>query len=188
MLLSLYLKNLLRQKSGLDLRLPSDAERLALDIESVTGEHIGTNTLKRLLGFISDEREPRLTTLDILARYLDYPDWPTLYALERNSNSDFSRRADEIRSDGLSVGAEIRLGYLPDRHLLLQHMGKGRFCVVKSENGKLKEHDEIEVAHFVKGYPLIVSHVWRDGADLGSFTAGRTSGLTELMLAEDGDF
>jgi hypothetical protein len=43
-----YVTDLLKQKSGKDFRLTSDCEYLALDIESVTGEHIGVNTLKRL--------------------------------------------------------------------------------------------------------------------------------------------
>ena len=54
-----YVINLLKQKSNKDFRLSGDCEYLALDIESVTGEHIGVNTLKRLSGFINDEREPR---------------------------------------------------------------------------------------------------------------------------------
>lgn len=35
-----YITNLLEQKSGRELRLSADCEFLALDIESVTGEHI----------------------------------------------------------------------------------------------------------------------------------------------------
>lgn len=61
-----YVIDLLKQKSNKDFRLSGDCEYLALDIESVTGEHIGVNTLKRLLGFIDDEREPRPSTLDML--------------------------------------------------------------------------------------------------------------------------
>ena len=70
-----YITELLQQKARRELRLSSDCEYLALDIETVTGEHIGVNTLKRLLGFIDDEREPRLSTLDIIARYLNFNNW-----------------------------------------------------------------------------------------------------------------
>ncbi len=49
MKLSLYIQDLLRRQSGQELRLPSDIERLTLDIESQTGQHIGVNTMKRLL-------------------------------------------------------------------------------------------------------------------------------------------
>ena len=50
-----YVTDLLRQKSDKDFRQSADCEYLALDIETVTGEHIGVNTLKRLLGFIGDD-------------------------------------------------------------------------------------------------------------------------------------
>ena len=67
-----YVTGLLKQKSNRDFRISGDCEYLALDIESVTGEHIGMNTLKRLLGFINDEREARISTLDVIARYLGF--------------------------------------------------------------------------------------------------------------------
>jgi hypothetical protein len=38
-----YVIDLLKQKSKKDFRLSGDCEYLALDIESVTGEHIGVN-------------------------------------------------------------------------------------------------------------------------------------------------
>ena len=53
MRLPFHIIQLLKEKLGKDLRLPSDCEFLALDIESKTGEHIGVNTMKRLLGFIN---------------------------------------------------------------------------------------------------------------------------------------
>ena len=120
-----YVIDLLKQKSKKDFQLSGDCEYLALDIESVTGEHIGVNTLKRLLGFIDDEREPRPSTLDIIARYLDFENWDLLKCFDDKSNSSFSA-----------------------------------------------------ISHIVKGYPLLVSHVWRDGADLGSFTAGKAQGIS----------
>ena len=63
---------LLKRKSGSDLRLPSDCELLSLDIEGRTGVHIGATTLKRLLGFAADERKPHVTTLDAIAHYFLY--------------------------------------------------------------------------------------------------------------------
>lgn len=63
MKLSPYITELLREKSGNEIRLSRDCELLALDVESVTGEHICVNTMKRLLGFIANERVPRTSTL-----------------------------------------------------------------------------------------------------------------------------
>ena len=51
MKLPFHIIQLLKRKSGNDLRQPSDCEFLFLDIESKTGVHIGATTLKRLVGF-----------------------------------------------------------------------------------------------------------------------------------------
>ena len=177
-----YITELLQQKVKRELRLSSDCEYLALDIESVTGEHIGVNTLKRLLGFIDDEREPRPSTLDIIARYLDFENWDMLKCFDDKSNSSFSAVEDEIRVSNLVNGQHIQISYLPDRLIELEYGGDGRFVVRESQNSKLQEGDELEIAHIVKGYPLLVSHVRRGGADLGSFTAGKAQGISFKIL------
>ena len=48
MKLPFHIIELLKRKSGSDLRLPSDCELLSLDIESKTGVRIGATMLKRL--------------------------------------------------------------------------------------------------------------------------------------------
>lgn len=69
MKLPFHIIQLLKEKSGNELRLPSDCEFMSLDIESKTGVRIGATTLKRLLGFAQDERMPHTSTLDAIARY-----------------------------------------------------------------------------------------------------------------------
>ena len=173
-----YITELLQQKARRELRLSSDCEYLALDIETVTGEHIGVNTLKRLLGFIDDEREPRPSTLDIIARYLDFENWDLLKCFDDKSNSSFSADDDEIRVSDLVNGQHIQISYLPDRLIELEYCGDEQFLVRESQNSKLLIDDKLTISHIVKGYPLLVSHVWRVGADLGSFTAGKAQGIS----------
>lgn len=177
-----YVLDLLRQKSGQDLGHSSDCEVLALDIESVTREHIGVNTLKRLLGFIDDERTPRHTTLDIIAKYLDFDDWAELSIFDNKSNSNFSACADEIQVDTLEVGQRIQISYLPDRQLIIQYQGKRRFLVTSSLNSKLQEGDECQITHLISGYPLLASDVHRNGTNLGNFTAGKQQGISIKLL------
>ena len=94
-----YVTDLLKQKSNRDFRFSGDCEYLALDIESVTGEHIGVNTLKRLLGFINDEREARISTLDVIARYLGFENWEVLSIYDNRSNSSFESSRVIFRGD-----------------------------------------------------------------------------------------
>ena len=177
-----YVTDLLKQKSNKDFRLSADCEYLALDIESVTGEHMGVNTLKRLLGFINDEREPRISTLDVIARYLGFDNWDVLSVYDSRSNSSFESSAEEIRVSDLTVGQVIQISYLPDRQIEIQYLGANRFCVQKSVNSKLRADDEITITHIVQGYPLLVSEVIREGKSLGSFTAGKAQGICFKIL------
>lgn len=177
-----HIIQLLKRKSGNELRLPSDCEYLSLDIESKTGVRIGATTLKRLIGFAQDERTPHTSTLDAIARYLGYAHWDELSKIEDNGNSDFDTPDDEVRSVDLQAGANVEITYLPDRRLTLEYLGDCRYRVTASENSKLQKDDEVEILNFVLHHPLLVVNVWRDGELLGQFTAGRVSGLSSIKL------
>ena len=189
-----YIIELLREKSGHEIRLSRDCELLALDVESVTGEHIGVNTMKRLLGFIADERTPRTSTLDVIARYLGYANWDALLwnrrehvraALrlidENSSNSAFDDR-DEYLACYLEKGQQVIISYPPNRKLTIENLGDNHFRVVESENSKLQKNDVLTLTHIVRHYPLLVAEVIRDGQSLGAFTAGKAQGIDFELL------
>ena len=182
MTLPFHIVQLLKRKSGNELRQPSDCEILSLDIEGKTGVRIGATTLKRLLGFAQDERTPHTSTLDALARYLGYAHWDELSKVEDNGNSDFDTPEDELRSADLKHGDNVEITYLPDRRLVLQYLGNCRYRVTDGENSKLQKGDEVEILNFVLHHPLLVVNVWRSGECLGQFTAGRVSGLSSIKL------
>jgi len=177
-----YVTDLLKQKSNRDFRLPSDCDYLALDIESVTSEHIGVNTLKRLLGFIDDERDPRTSTLDVISRYLGFENWDVLKTFDDRSNSSFESFSEEIRVNDLSIGQCIQISYLPDRLIEIEYVGANRFRVRNSLNSRLREDDQVTITHIIVGYPLLVSEVIRDGKSLGAFTAGKAQGIRFKFL------
>ena len=89
MTLPFHIVEMLKQRSGNDLHLPSSCQQLALDIERKTGAHIGVTTLKRLLGFVADDRKTYESTLDIIARYLGFAHWQQLSELQGDGNSGF---------------------------------------------------------------------------------------------------
>ena len=182
MIIPFHIVQLLKRKSGNELRQPSDCELLSLDIESKTGVRIGATTLKRLLGFAQDERTPHKSTLDAIARYLGYAHWDELSAIEDQGNSDFDAPDGELRSADMQPGRSVEIAYLPDRRLVMQYLGDGLYRVSQSENSKLQKDDEVEILNFVLHHPLLVVNVWRKGESLGQFTAGRVSGLSSIKL------
>lgn len=182
MKLPFHVIELLKRKSGNDLRLPADCELLSLDIQGKTGVRIGATTLKRLLGFAQDERTPHASTLDAIARYLGYAHWEELAKIEDRGNSDFNSSDDEVRSADLQVGKVVEITYLPDRVVTLRYLGNNRYKVEQSQNSKLQADDGVEILNFVLHHPLLVVQVWRNGESLGQFTAGRVSGLSSIKV------
>ena len=182
MRLPFHIIQLLKAKSGSDLRLPSDCELVSLDIQSKTGIRIGATTLKRLVGFAQDERTPHTSTLDAIARYLGYAHWEELTKIEDTGNSGFDSSDEELRSVDLPVDACVEITYLPDRLVRMQYLGNQRYRIVDSQNSKLQTDDEVEIQNFVLHHPLSVLNVWRNGESLGQFTAGRVSGLSSIAV------
>lgn len=70
------LKEIIEQAAGRKIKTPRDFDFLADCIFEKVHEHISPTTLKRMWGYINDAgAAPRKSTLDILARFVDYPDW-----------------------------------------------------------------------------------------------------------------
>ena len=184
MLLPPSIIQLLRTKSGIKLDETSHCTQLVRSIEESTHEHLGVNTMKRLLGFISDERSPRLSTLNVLAHYLGFESWQQLMETADDGNSDFDVKVNELRSRDLLENQRVFVSYLPDRELTLVYLGDEKYKVEESLNSKLHVGDIVTISHFILHYPLIMSQVIRDNHTLGNFTAGRLSGLTDIKLLE----
>ena len=182
MILSFNIIEQLKHKSGLNLTTPNDIEVLALDILAITGERLGVNTLKRLTGIIDDERTPRLTTLQIIARYLGYASWEQLAEMGGIANSDFDETPEILRSCDITPGTMIKTEYLPDRRILFQYKGNDQFMVLESENSKLHAGDRATITCMIQDYPLVATDVIRDGKSLGAFTAGKSQGITFSLL------
>jgi len=167
-------------KFGKPIRYPLDCVALSVMIENETGERISTNTLKRLLGFIDESREPRLFTLDTIAKYLGFDNWDIYWlSINKTGNSEFGK-LEEINVSELQVNDKIEFHYSPDRIVTIQYSGESLFEVIKAQNSKLVVDDQIEVKHFFLNYPLYINDVIRKGSHLGSFTAGKVSGITML--------
>lgn len=176
----------LETKSGLLLSAPSDADisTLSNNICEATGVLLSLNTMKRLLGRISDgDRQPRVTTLNAIARYLGRADWPTLLIALSNGSSSFEPIEGELLTDDIQPGQMVEVTYLPDRRIRFLYLGEQRFEVIESVNSKLQCGDQGLISAFMTHFPFIVRQVVRQGKVLSaSYTAGQVSGLTSVSL------
>ena len=172
----------LKEKSGVDLNQSSHFDILAQAIFDSTGESLGANTLKRLFGFNIKRVVPRRSTLDILARYLDFTDFDNLL-LELGEEADISAFSpvESVDIGGLADGATVKITYDPNRTLTLKYLGNFRFSVEAAVGSKnLKGGDELTVSQIAAGHRFVASHVYRDGKDLGAYEAAKSKGIKDI--------
>ena len=96
-------------------------------------------------------------------------------------NSSFFM-ADQLTSSQLTAGTELVIGWSPNRMLTLRYLGESLYEVVTTENSKLLCGDRFVTGCFIKGQPLLLPYVERDGARTMPFVAGRHGGLTVVRL------
>ena len=185
--LPVVVKTEIERTYGRPLMYPADCQGLAISIRESINETIGVTTLKRLFGFVSDVMEPRVSTLDVLARYCGFSDYGAMTReLAGNGDSDFEK-APDISSYELAPGSIVGFDYLPDRRVRLRYLGDCRFEVTESENGSLQVGDIIIVTNFIENSPMIASSVIRNGIEKGRYTAGQVSGIANLYLESPSD-
>lgn len=176
------LKELLAERAGFDVSTPHGAEKLQKDILADTGEQLSVNTVKRLVGVISYEGLPRLSTLEIISRYLRMPDLKTLLAVLHGHSSDFNIPDNFIAAFDLPEGQRILLEWVPERKVILRHTAGGEFIVEESVNSKLKNGDTVTLGYVAQGSPLLIRNVVRGGESLGEYSAATETGLTKAAL------
>ena len=181
MTLDPYIQKLIRERMACDLSRPSQFEALVLDMEAVTSEHIGVNTLKRLFGLLPDVK-PTESTLQTVARYLGYGSWRLLVKAVEGKNSEIDGTSGAIYPADMPVGTSITVDYEPRRQVVLKVVTEG-LCQVESVNsGKLKVGDLLDVPIVMAGQPFIAKHLIREGEDIGSYKGGIEGGVTAFSI------
>ncbi len=177
--------NKLRERSALSLQSSYDCKYLVADIEKKTGKLLGISTIKRMLGFFPDDREPRTSTLDIIAEYLGYENWSSMYGSEGDMFSAFENGPDCVNATDLEKGDRLELTYQPNRVLTLEYEGNERFSVLSSVNSKLQKGDQLSLSTIILGFPLLVKEVLRGKDNLGAYSAAKQGGISTIKLLNE---
>ena len=142
-----------------------------------------SSTLKRLWGYVSYASMPRIATLDTLSRYLGFRDFKAYCTeLTRSAtivSSFFS--AKSLETSALHPGAEVTIGWAPDRLVTLRFLGGTTFEITSAQHTKLAVGDRFECSGFILGAPLYIASVHRaDGTQTTPYVAGKVEGLNIL--------
>lgn len=170
-------------KLGMEIKYPQQCEIVAQAIEDETGQTLGLSTVKRMFGFVNENRIPRHATMDILSRFLGYKD-AKLLAKDMNSDAEISDFTwlESVEPENLKEGTQLQITYDPQRLLILTYIGDNKFIVNESKRSKLEKGDTLEIHQLVVKHELLVNNVWRNGQNLGSYTGAKQGGLTSIEV------
>ena len=175
-----FLRDEVARAFGSRLETSTDFDALSVSIEARIGSLISVSTLKRLWGYIQPQTLPRMSTLNLLAKYTGRTGYEALCRDLLDTSGFIS--AERIDAASLRLGSELQLSWMPDRTVRLKALGNKRFLVVDPGNSKLKEGDEFEANTILKGHPFYISGIIRNGSPLPPYVAGRSGGLTDIKL------
>lgn len=178
------LKTLVEKKHRGNLATTTDFEEFSLELKRTLSKEISSSTLKRIWGYVRDSHKTRKNSLDILANYIGHDSFDSFVAWLMTStryNSSFFN-ACQILSSELQTGQHIEIGWSPNRVLRLCYLGSSKYEVVESRNSKVMVGDRFLTGCFIKGQPLILPFIERDGENTSPFVAGRNNGLNMLTI------
>lgn len=177
-----FLLKEVERKYGRKVNTTTDFESLSIVIEHEIGEYISSSTLKRLWGYVNLKPTPRISTLDILCRYIGYLSFADFREALKNSNANSSSffTTPYISSSELNPGDRLVIGWMPNRLVSLQYEGDDAFTVLNSENAKLQAGDRFRATQFLLGYPLYIDQVQRPDGSTPSYVAGQNGGLNRV--------
>ena len=182
-----YLLELVEKQYGRKLSTTTDFESLSVIIEKATGDLLSSSTLKRLYGYVSLNTVPRKTTLDILSRFIGNRDYET-FRISLSNDPQFSSRffsAKAVTTSELKAGDRLRIGWPTNRIVTLNYLGDDLFEVDTSVNASLVKGDRFRQVSFMKGYPLYLSRILRDGDYTPAYVAGMNSGLNLIEIVKE---
>ena len=182
-----YLLELVEKQYGRKLSTTTDFESLSVIIEKATGDLLSSSTLKRLYGYVSMNTVPRKTTLDILSRFIGNRDYET-FRISLSNDPQFSSRffsAKTVTTSELKAGDRLRIGWPANRIVTLNYLGDDLFEVDTSVNASLVKGDRFRQVSFMKGYPLYLSRILRNGDYTPAYVAGMNSGLNLIEIVKE---
>ena len=158
----------------------TDFVNLSEAIEDTTSELLSASTLKRLWGYVNYLSSPRLYTLDVLCRYVGYSDFGS-FCDQIHSDPEFVSgflSEEHLVAYTLKKGEQVRIGWNPNRLVTLEYIGKNRFEVKDVQNASLRKGDKFTLPAIVKGFPIYIPHIERNGTLTPMYVAGYQDGIT----------
>lgn len=162
-------------------------------IFSHTGQFVSTTTLKRMWGYLSDRRDPHVSTLSLLAKTLGFSDWDDFVAGHDKLDGDDAFPSNPKLGGSINVSSDLKPGdrlklfWFPERECVVEYLGGIDFRVIESKKTKLKPGDLFSTHLIVSGHPLYLSNLTRRNLKPMVYICGRLKGGIQYIKTEASD-
>lgn len=176
------LRSDIEQQMGQYLQSPADFQLLIQQIWEKQHAVLSLSTIKRLWGYVESNGAPRLSTLNTLAKFLDFADWNAyLVALEQRGGIESAIFTGEgIQIADLQAGDRIAVAWEPNRQCTFRYLGDNQFVVENSKNAKLQRGITFSAVRFMIGQPMYLDNIFLVDGTRTSYVAGTRHGLTSV--------
>lgn len=173
------LKREVERVVGHELREARDFEVLSQLLLRGTRERLSPTTLKRLWGYLKNEEVlTRQHTLDVLARFTGYRSYEDFCSHERSKDVQSGICIeDRITTEGMRPGQRLIITWLPDRRIVVKHLGGSRFEILEVENSKLSVGDTFRCHLMIQHEPLYLDELTHQGMPPTAYVAGKRDGI-----------
>lgn len=181
MILNNQIINKIKAKSGLSFDKAKDYDFLCEKIFITTGRTIGVNTVKRLMGYIIDDRKTNEYTLNTIAIYLGLNSWEEL-CCSLHIDSDWNYEEGAYYINELNEGTKITVRYL-NREVTFKvekYNNIKALKVIDIKNSSL-HLDDILIVHKLKVGAIIEAEQVFRGTSIGNY---KTNGEVTSIIIE----
>lgn len=182
------LKECVENVAGFKMRTRQDFDFLATNIFNETRQMLSATTIKRFWGYLKEkeEQKPRVSTFNILARYVGYADFETFCKYQSEGNeceSEFILNKC-LSARSLFKGDIVKLMWAPDRCVTIQYVGLCMFRVISSRNSKLCENDTFICERIVENTPLLLSNLIHNNGESVNYICGKRGGVKYQLVTK----
>lgn len=169
-----------------EVRTPKDFEELREHIYRRLHLMVSSTTLKRLWGYLHDDVQARLGTLDILAQFLGYKNFRD-YSYHRNQYLEMIQSSPVLSrklnvKDDINVNDKLLLTWQPNRQCEIIYMGNFTFKVLSSCNTRLLPGDTFTCSLLIEGEPLYIDNLQQGNKPPIAYVCGIKSGIRYEMI------
>jgi len=149
-------------------------------ISDELGEKLSLSTVKRTWGYVPSAGYPSFHTLNILSRFVGFPDWHAFVTCQEDQSLLFTEPC--VMASELEVGDELKISQAIGQQFRLRCVAPGRFTVLEAGDCCLMQGDTFECLFFAVGLPLYACSLMRDGRKLPLYIVARRSGLLTVEV------